>query len=320
MAKITSKQTFEMGISVGKNLLQVEYWSQYGEHGKVTKQENRVYLKNGQQFQIFLKNFRGVPVMVEITINGETQEKTIILDPQERLFLERYLSSNNKFKFNTYELSVGLKKLIESKVELGVVTARVYAVESVYSDRDVKLTNIPQVQHVVDFNNQPIYGSGGTGDFVGYNAINLNTLVTSANTHFPGNISGSCATYGVQTNTKLASKSKGAESINYSFAPYLNDIQANQAERIIQETNARAEIGAIEKGGWSEQKFEASPDFRKGRLLDTYTIHVYPVSAQLQEETKSSQKIEGAIYCSVCGRKQKSGQKFCPADGTEFGK
>jgi hypothetical protein len=37
MAKITSKQTFEMGISVGKNLLQVEYWSQYGEHGKVTK-------------------------------------------------------------------------------------------------------------------------------------------------------------------------------------------------------------------------------------------------------------------------------------------
>jgi hypothetical protein len=153
------------------------------------------------------------------------------LDPQERLFLERYLSSNNKFKFNTYELSVGLKKLIESKVELGVVTARVYAVESVYSDRDVKLTNIPQVQHVVDFNNQPIYGSGGTGDFVGYNAINLNTLVTSANTNFP--TTGSCGTYGVQTNTKLASKSKGVESINYSFAPYLNDIQANQAERII---------------------------------------------------------------------------------------
>lgn len=316
MAKITSKQTFEMGISVGKNLLQIEHWKEEDKSGKKVKQENRVYLKNGQEFQIFLKNFRGIPVMVELTINGETQEETIILDPNERLFLERYLSSNNKFKFNTYELSAGLKKLIESKVELGVITARVYAVESVYSDRDVKITNIPNIQHVVDFKNQPVYGtSGGTGDFYG-NTLNLNTLVTACSSL----TTGSMGTYGAnQTNMKLASKSKGIESINYSFAQDLDDIEMDQANKILQETNAKAEIGAIEKGAYSDQKFEGCPDFRKGRLLDTYTIHVYPVSVQASEEKKSS-KIEGAVYCSVCGRKQKSGQKFCPSDGTEFGK
>jgi len=75
--------------------------------------------------------------MVELTINGETQNESIILGPQERLFLERYLSSNNKFKFNTYELSAGLKKLIESKVELGVITARVYKANSVYETKTI---------------------------------------------------------------------------------------------------------------------------------------------------------------------------------------
>lgn len=320
MAKITSKQTFEMGISVGKNLLQVEHWKEDGcKVGQRIKQENRVYLKNGQQFQIFLKNFRGIPVLVELSINGETQEESVILDPKERLFLERYLSSNNKFKFNTYEMSAGLKKLIESKVELGVVTVKVYTLQSVYADKEVKASS--PVIHQVDLNSQPVYGSsGGTGDFSNFNnSTNLKSLVTACS--YITSTSDSMGTYG----TKCSSKSKGISSptklINYSLSMDQNSIDRELAEEVYEEeTHTKAEIGAIEKGEYSDQKFEGCPDFRKGRFLESYTIHVYPVSAQLQEETKSSQKIEGAIYCSVCGRKQKSGQKFCPADGTEFGK
>lgn len=305
MAQITSKKTFEMGISVGKNLLQIEHWKEDGcKVGEHPKQENRVYLKNGQQFQIFLKNFRGIPVLVELSINGETQEESVILDPKERLFLERYLSSNNKFKFNTYEMSAGLKKLIESKVELGVVTVKVYALQSVYADKEVKAS--PHVLHQVDFNSQPTYG---TGDF-------LSTFVTACSNPTTGNM----ATYG----TKCSSKSKGISSpnklVNYSFSLDQKSIDRELAEEVYEEeTHTKAEIGAIEKGEYSDQKFEGCPDFRKGRFLESYTIHVYPVSAQSSQEKKSS-KIEGAVYCSVCGRKQKSGQKFCPADGTEFGK
>lgn len=306
MAQITSKKTFEMGISVGKNLLQIEHWKEDGcKVGEHPKQENRVYLKNGQQFQIFLKNFRGIPVLVELSINGETQEESVILDPKERLFLERYLSSNNKFKFNTYEMSAGLKKLIESKVELGVVTVKVYTLQSVYADKEVKAS--PHVLHQVDFNSQPTYG---TGDF-------LNTFVTACSNLTTGNM----ATYG----TKCSSKSKGISSpnklVNYSFSLDQKSIDRELAEEVYEEeTHTKAEIGAIEKGEYSDQKFEGCPDFRKGRFLESYTIHVYPVSAQLQEKKERTSKIEGAIYCSVCGRKQKSGQKFCPADGTEFGK
>lgn len=315
MAQITSKKTFEMGISVGKNLLQIEHWKEDGcKVGEHPKQENRVYLKNGQQFQIFLKNFRGIPVLVELSINGETQEESVILDPKERLFLERYLSSNNKFKFNTYEMSAGLKKLIESKVELGVVTVKVYTLQSVYADKEVKAS--PHVLHQVDLNSQPTYGTGGgTGDFFN-SSINLSTFVTACSNP----TTGSMGTYG----TKCSSKSKGISSpnrlVNYSLSMDQNSIDRELAEEVYEEeTHTKAEIGAIEKGEYSDQKFEGCPDFRKGRFLESYTIHVYPVSAQSSQEKKSS-KIEGAVYCSVCGRKQKSGQKFCPADGTEFGK
>lgn len=316
MAQITSKKTFEMGISVGKNLLQIEHWKEDGcKVGEHPKQENRVYLKNGQQFQIFLKNFRGIPVLVELSINGETQEESVILEPKERLFLERCLSSNNKFKFNTYEMSAGLKKLIESKVELGVVAVKVYTLQSVYADKEVKVS--PHVIHQVDFSSQPTYGSGGgTEDWFFINCIDLNTPVTACSNLTTSTM----GTYG----TKCSSKSKGISSpnklVNYSLSMDQNSIDRELAEEVYEETHTKAEIGAIEKGGYSDQKFEGCPDFRKGRFLESYTIHVYPVSAQLQEEKERTSKIEGAIYCSVCGRKQKSGQKFCPADGTEFGK
>lgn len=306
MAQITSKKTFEMGISVGKNLLQIEHWKEDGcKVGENPKQENRVYLKNGQQFQIFLKNFRGIPVLVELSINGETQEESVILDPKERLFLERYLSSNNKFKFNTYEMSAGLKKLIESKVELGVIIARSYALESVYSSNEIIDTS--KVQHVVDWSTMPSY-YGGVAQFSTTELTNLYTAVAPITT-------GGASRYETKTNNK-----KGSNFVGYSYAEDPSNADMELADQILQEVSAKSEIGAIEKGAYSDQKFEGCPDFRKGRPLDTYTIHVYPVSAQLQEEKERTSKIEGAVYCSVCGRKQKSGQKFCPADGAEFGK
>lgn len=242
--------------------------------------------------------------MVELTINGETQEETIILDPNERLFLERYLSSNNKFKFNTYELSAGLKKLIESKVELGVIIARLYALESVYSSNEI--INTPKVQHVVDWRTMPSY-YGGVAQFSTTELTNLYTAVAPM-------ITADASRYETKTNNK-----NGSNFVGYSYAEDPSNADMELADQILQEVSTKAEIGAIEKGAYSDQKFEGCPDFRKGRLLDTYTIHVYPVSAQSSQEKKSS-KIEGAVYCSVCGRKQKSGQKFCPADGTEFGK
>jgi len=166
--------------------------------------------------------------------------------------------------------------------------------------------------HQVDFSNQPTYGSAGLyGGNSGFNQLNISGNPTMLTT-----------TTCMLTDSAPRSIGGGVDNfVGYSLASDQNSIDRELAEEVYEEeTHTKAEIGAIEKGGYSDQKFEGCPDFRKGRFLESYTIHVYPVSAQLQEEKERTSKIEGAIYCSVCGRKQKSGQKFCPADGTEFGK
>lgn len=308
MAKISSQETFKMAISVGKNILQTEHWKDQ----ETKRQENRVYLKNGQEFQIFLKNYRGIPVMVELTINGETEKETIILDPGERLFLERYLSTNNKFKFNTYKISNNVKKLIENNVkELGVITARVYSLQSVYSDTPVTSTTIPKVQYIVDYFRQPVFN--------GYRSFQ-----TFNNEQFMGtrsNISGYVSSSYTSCNN-MASSLNNNEFQTYTSYCVNEDVESeknsqNLAKEKLQEVNTQTEFGAIERGNYSDQKFEGCPDFKKGMFLESYTIHIYPISAQSSEE--KSNRIEGAIYCSVCGRKQKHGQKYCPADGTKFG-
>lgn len=64
---------------------------------------NTVYLKNETQFQIELFNPLQIKVLCEIFINDLISGK-LVLYPGQRIFLERYLSDNKKFKFVTYDV------------------------------------------------------------------------------------------------------------------------------------------------------------------------------------------------------------------------
>ena len=300
MSKITSKKTFELGISIDKNLLQIQHWKDQ----KTKRQENRVYLKNGQEFQIFLKNYRGIPIMVELTINGKTEKEAIILEPKERLFLERYLSNNFKFKFNTYELPISSQKLIKNKIELATIIAKIYIAENVYIEKNTAIIRPVLAPQTLDYPDDYIY--------------------TYNNTKFKNNSTSNIflIDYCTQEDLELLNNNYSISELLQSTSSSNNKEVLNSIEysdqKLVKEKfqNIKEKIGIIERGGYSDQKFEECPDFRKGKLLDQYTIYIYPISAQIHE--KVSEKINGAVYCSVCGRKQKYGQKYCPADGTKF--
>jgi len=67
--------------------------------------ENSVYLKDGENFEIELFNPTTSRVLAKITINGNTISNSgIVLKPGERAYLERFIDSNNKFVFETYEV------------------------------------------------------------------------------------------------------------------------------------------------------------------------------------------------------------------------
>lgn len=83
-------QNQEAGISVSKNRVKVY-------------PNNEVYLKDGQEFEIELFNPSTLTRLAKITINGKLiSQAGLVLKPGQRVYLERFIDTPQKFKFETY--------------------------------------------------------------------------------------------------------------------------------------------------------------------------------------------------------------------------
>lgn len=289
MAKILSKEMFKMAIAINKNILQA-FYTIYNQQ----KIEDYVYLENEQEFQIYLKNYREIPVIVELIINGKSEKEAIVLEPKEKLFLERYISNNFKFKFNIYKLPINLKNFIENKVELATITAKVYTAQNIYVKKNTTIIRPILTLQTLDYPDNYVYT---------YNS-------NSAPNIFVIN-------YCIQKKSKLLFNNycilELLQPTSICNEEILNFIEYSD-QKLSKENfqNTKEEIGIIEKGEYSNQKFEKCSNFKRGKLLNQYIIYLYSTNDQIHKENN-------VIYCSTCGRKQKYGQKYCPADGTKFG-
>jgi len=71
---------------------------------RIKQHEGTVYLQNGDTFEIEIYNPTQNRILANISLNQESLGGGIVLRPGERVFLERYLNENRKFKFDTYEV------------------------------------------------------------------------------------------------------------------------------------------------------------------------------------------------------------------------
>ena len=73
--------------------------------GRLKAYGNKVYLKNGSNFEIELFNPKSISVLAKIWINGsQISDAGIILKPGQRVYLERFIDVSKKFVFETYEV------------------------------------------------------------------------------------------------------------------------------------------------------------------------------------------------------------------------
>ena len=79
----------------------------------VTKRKSRLkvyggvnlYMNEGETFEIELYNPKTISILAKIKLNGNYISFTgIVIRPGQRVFLERFLDTNNKFVFTTYEV------------------------------------------------------------------------------------------------------------------------------------------------------------------------------------------------------------------------
>lgn len=75
-----------------------------GDRGrKSIKKDNKVYLEDGEDFEIEIFNPLKKSVLADIKINGDSISKSgLVLMPGERFYLDCFIDTGKKFKFKTY--------------------------------------------------------------------------------------------------------------------------------------------------------------------------------------------------------------------------
>ena len=83
-------------LAINKSLLK-EYSN--SEYSRI------VYMNDNSEFQIQIFNPYSYTIGAEVYINGKSLQNKLVVRPGQRVWLERYFDSPNKFLFTTYEVN-----------------------------------------------------------------------------------------------------------------------------------------------------------------------------------------------------------------------
>lgn len=254
----------------------------------ITKRKSRlkiyngsnVYLNDGENFEFELHNPKQKSVLVKIKLNGDYISRSgIVLKPGQRVFLERFLDTNNKFEFSTYSV----KNTPENKSAIDLNGN----VEIEFYDQE----EIRVYPHLSGGNWTNGWSSINTGDpYLGmtYTTSNLGNLTYTSNSNV---------------------------SSFYSQTSFEGpNIRSNISSTPMRQLKAKKSIetGRVEKGETSKQTFSTSSDKFNSWVSNIVTYKILPTS------TKNTTVEEIRQYCTECGTKTKRNYKFCPTCGNKL--
>ena len=282
MTRTASSSTPTANVSINRNRIKT-----YGD---------KVYLKSGTNFEIELWNPKTTRVLVNIKIDGRLISSSgIVLNPGQRVYLERWIDDAKKFLFSTYEVenSGEAKKAIQDNGRIEVTFHDEQTIFPLISTTVINtpLWNYPSqpsiYPHSSPWDNTIIYGSG-TGNF------NMNTSCFTSSTNCFSDSSASMSFF----SSDLQSSPKVGEK---KFRSTPKGVLARKSTETI-------ETGRAEKGENSSQSFATTTGNFNSWASTTSTWQILPES-QLPVE---ADKIRS--YCPYCATRIRSAAwKFCPS-------
>ena len=233
---------------------------------------NTVFLNDKDNFEFEIHNPKQKSVLVKIKLNGEyISTSGIVLRPGQRVFLERFLDSNNKFEFSTYEVNNTSEN--RSAIDLnGDVRIEFY-------DEQESVRN-----NFLHLNSQTVYGTGINNTPYPYYGTTLSTT---------GGVG-----YSTTTSTYNAS--------NSTFTSSVNSVDLN-----IPRSKKSIETGRVEKGDTSKQSFTNSYQDFKYNTCHEIAFKILPLSTKnkttediRQYCTECGTKTKTNFkFCPSCGNK-----------------
>lgn len=277
------------------------------------------YLQSGQEFQIELFNPTSDVILAKIHLNGKAISQTgLVLNPGQRVFLDRYLDVAKKFLFDTYEVSntEEVKKAIEDNGDLKV---EFYRESKPY---------IPAYIPPVDYTYGPhFFWTNTTGGQLGnYQTgtdpkylVGNGSAIGSTDSAFNANYSSVAGSLnnGLTTNSFTYADNAKASFTAPDSLSYFSGQDADPSNGILRsmKTNSlkskKIETGRVEEGSSSDQKFKyINKDFSYFPF-HTVEVKMLPVSQKVNtvEEIKR--------YCTQCGGKLSKTDRFCSQCGTK---
>ena len=236
--------------------------------------QRTVYMDNGSEFQIQIFNPYTYSIAASISINGIEMSNQLVIKPGQRIWLERYLNEARKFLFETYEVN-GESKQVENAIKNnGVIEVKFYK-EKQQNNIYISSVSIPSTSWTY-FNNSLDYTSYSDELNTTYTADNLSLSAPS---------------------TQLYSSS-AINAVSYSAGAMAK--------------SKSIETGRIEKGNYSDQKFQTVYNDFEYWSFTTESIHILPQSTKPVYANDLKK-----IYCTNCGRKLNQKFKFCPYCGAK---
>lgn len=268
------KSNFKYSAKLGVNKSLLKEYSN-NEYSRI------VYMKDRQEFQIYLFNPYEYSVGVDILLNGSSLNNKIVLRPGESVWVERYLDSPHKFSFNTYFVNGNNKDVQEAIVKNGFVEINFYREKEAANNWwKNPLENVTWTYY-----QSPTFTNDNS-----FNAKYINT----ENSIYP-----SCSS--CSANTSITTTA--------STIPFNSSINGSKNAK---NTN-KLETGRIEKGGYSKQKFSSvMMDF------ESFPFKVEKIKILPESEKQISPNDLKKIYCHQCGHKIKDKFKFCPYCGAKL--
>ena len=259
-------------IAISKNLIK-EY--------KSSNSERTVYLNDGTEFQIYLKNPYQTHLGIKISVNNKSIGNMLVLRPGQSFWLDRFINENRKFLFNTNE--------IENTAEMKYATN---------NNGKVKIEFYHEKEETPYFNGMLTTTPLKTNfDWTNYNITYSSAISSNAptSTYY-------CSTENIENSSVNAVTNSALTSTLYDTS-----VTTKKTD------DSYFETGRVEKGGVSRQEFECCDINFDYYAFKTENILILPTSRKqiCAEEIRRR-------YCSQCGKKVNPKDKFCSSCGTKL--
>jgi hypothetical protein len=250
------------------------------------------YLQKGQEFQIELFNPTRDVILAKIILNGNPiSQGGLVLNPGQRVFLDRYLDVAKKFLFDTYEVSGSeeVRKAIEKNGDFKV---------EFYKERVINY-----------YDDNIVFGS--------YNSNSGNPRCCTTNTFLTN---GNGVTF-TNTSSNIGTTALYSSSVNQNISgdiPTLDFLSMDTPEpanmsKTLKSRSKSIETGRVEQGSVSDQKVVTVDKKFEYWAFHTIEYKMLPVSQKIN----TAEDINVKRYCTNCGAKLGKGHKFCSSCGTK---